>query len=122
MRIMGMESSAMKMPSFDERGPLKPPLSSATRQHERMKRQMAAIAAPIIKKEETLDFGRSKQSRDVVPLTNYVSKLFVLSKLLMYFEAYYGEKKAEYRREQDLCCESCNHKIDSNGIRVEYGG
>lgn len=122
MKIMGTESNAMKRPSFDDRGPLKPPLSSATRQQERMKRQTAATAAPGIGKDETLDHGITSQRRDIMPLTKNVSQLFVFGKLFVYFEAYYSEKKAEYCREQDLCCEACNHKIDSYGIRIEYCG
>lgn len=48
MIIMGMESKAIKMPSLSDRGPLKPPFNSATRQQERMKRQMAAVATPFV--------------------------------------------------------------------------
>lgn len=55
MIIMGTESNAMKMPSLDDKGPLKPPLSSATRQQERIKRQTAATAAPEVEKEDTSD-------------------------------------------------------------------
>jgi hypothetical protein len=122
MMIIGMESNTMKRPSFDDKGPLKPPLSSATRQQERMKRQTAATAAPIVDEEETLDNGIIRQCRGMGPLTNNVSQLLVFGKLFVYFEAYYGEKKAENCREQDLCSESCNHKIDPYGIRVEYRG
>lgn len=54
--IMGMVSKAIKMPSLDDNGPLNPPLSSATRQQERTKRQIAATAAPVMKKEAILDY------------------------------------------------------------------
>jgi len=61
-----MESKAMKMPSLFDRGPLKPPLSSATRQQERMKRQTAATAAPDIeKKEQSLDLDNTSQCKRV---------------------------------------------------------
>lgn len=122
MRTMGMESNAMKRPSFEDRGPLKPPLSSATRQQDRIKRQTAATAVPNVEEEETLDFGITSQWRDIAPPTNNVCQLLVLGKLFVYLEAYYGEEKAENCREQDLCCESCNHKIDAYGVRVEYRG
>lgn len=46
MMTMGMLSRAIKMPSFAASGPLKPSLSSATRQQDRMKRHAAANAAP----------------------------------------------------------------------------
>lgn len=45
--VIGMLSSAMKMPSFDASGPLNPSLNSATLQHERRKRHAEAIAAPV---------------------------------------------------------------------------
>lgn len=48
MMTIGMLSKAMKMPSFEVRGPLKPSLSSATRQMDRISRQAAAIAAPAM--------------------------------------------------------------------------
>lgn len=73
MIIMGTESNAMKMPSFDDRGPLKPPLSSATRQQERIKRQTAATAAPNVEEEEILDHGVTSQRMGIIPLTNNIS-------------------------------------------------
>lgn len=63
MIIMGIESNAMKMPSLFDRGPLNPPLSSATRQQERMRRQMAATAAPNIEKDKALDYDTTSQCR-----------------------------------------------------------
>lgn len=65
MIIIGMESKAMKMPSLFDRGPLKPPLSSATRQQERIKRQTAATAAPDIeKKNQSLNLDNASQCKE----------------------------------------------------------
>ena len=46
MTTIGTLSSAKNTPSIDASGPLKPPLNSAHRQHDRTKRQAEATAKP----------------------------------------------------------------------------
>lgn len=47
MMLIGMLSRAKKAPSIDARGPLKPSLSSATRQMDRISKQAAATVLPV---------------------------------------------------------------------------
>lgn len=62
---IGALSNAMKMPSFEASGPLKPPLSSATRQQDRTNRHTVAIAMAIWKISYLCIFRTIMQ-----PLTN----------------------------------------------------
>lgn len=119
IKVMGMLSRAIKMPSLDASGPLNPSLSSATLQQERRNRHAEAKAAPV--ENQHVPFRVSAFSL-VLKLTRYEPALGIDSQLASDSSIEDKEDSAEYCSEEHLGSQSHDHEVDADGLVSVDGG